>query len=346
MRDRIRTGLVLASAASLCCLVLAAGAQSATLINLSSTGGLPVKRLEIDGPHSAIEFTARFMGLSTVRGAFAAVAGTLMYDTVDVTRSTISVVIQTASINTNVPSRDQHLRSPDFFDATSFPVITFRSEGVASSGDALVVRGPLTIRGTTRTVEIPFRQLHPLSKDAWSNQRAGFQGALTIKRSDFGIRGTAFWNSEFDPGRMSIADEVEISLLISAKVNNVERWASPRADSLIVRMDAMGAAAALASFREAGPDTTDATRTVRTAILENAAVKLMQRGRFQDAAAAYDALGMVEPRRAAHAVAAAAEAHLMLGHRAVALQGFQRAAQLDSLNTVAAEYLRVLGAGR
>src|SRR5919199_1370797 len=136
-------------------------AQSPTLASLTRPTGLPVVRLEVDWPHSAVEFTVRFMGLSTVHGAFASFTGTLMYDTVDVTRSTISVVIKTASINTNVAFRDQHLRSPDFFDAESYPFITFRSERVVRTPNGALVSGPLSMHGVTRTVQIAVRQLHP-----------------------------------------------------------------------------------------------------------------------------------------------------------------------------------------
>lgn len=345
MHMRLRSPIRVVSCVIIATVVArAATAQSATLINLSANGGLPVKRLEIDWPHSAIEFSARFMGLSTVRGAFGAFEGTLMYDTVDITRSSVSVVIRASSINTNVAFRDQHLRSPDFFEVEKYPVITFRSERITRSGDGLVIRGPLTIKGTTRVVDIPFHPIHPLSKDAWSNQRTGFQGNLTVKRSDFGIRGTAFWNSEFDPGRMSIGDEVEIALLVSAKVSNVERWMNASADSLLARIDALGAGPALAAFRAAATDTAAAARAARTATLDNVAVKLMQRGRFQDAVVTYDALGALDPRGPARAIAGAGEAHLMLGHRAVAVREFGRAAQMDTLNTVASEYLRALGA--
>jgi polyisoprenoid-binding protein YceI len=345
MHTRLRSALRALSVVMTATLVArAASAQSATLINLSANGGLPVKRLEIDWPHSAIEFTSRFMGLSTVRGAFGAFEGTLMYDTVDITRSTVSVIIRTSSINTNVAFRDQHLRSPDFFEVEKYPVITFRSERITRTGDRLVIRGPLTIKATTRVVDIPFHQIHPLSTDAWANQRAGFQGNLTIKRSDYGILGTAFWNSEFDPGRMSIGDEVEISLLVSAKVSNVERWTNPSADSLLARIGALGAGPALEAFRATVTDTAPAVRGARIAVLDNAAVKLMQRGRFQDAVLVFESLAALAPRIAPQAIAGAAEAHLMLGHRAVAVREFERVAQMDSLNTVAAEYLRALGA--
>jgi polyisoprenoid-binding protein YceI len=337
--------LLPARGVALCACLLAgvAGAQSTTLVNLTANTGLPVKRLEIDWPHSALEFTVKFMGLSTVRGAFASFGGTVMLDTVDITRSTVSVLIQTASINTNVQFRDQHLKSPDFFDAEKYPLITFHSERITRTGNDLVLHGPLTMHGVTREVDIPFRQLHPIMADAWANKRTTFQGNLSVKRSDYGIKGTAFWNSEFDPGRMSISDDVDISLLVSAKVNNVDRWtANAMTDSLLTAIQTTSAAKALETFSARLADTTLAARRTRANALDMAGVKLMQSGRFQDAVAVYAFLAANAPAVAASATAAEGEAHLMLGHRDAALKSFQRAAQLDSLNTVAAEYLRTL----
>src|SRR5689334_9278466 len=151
-----------------------AQAQSATFATFKGSTGLPIQRFDIDWPHSAVEFTVRFMGLSRVRGSFSQFGGTLMYDTVDATRSTISVVIQTASVSTNTAFRDQHLKSPDFFDAEKYPVITFHSERVTRTADGALVTGPLTMHGVTRTVQIPVRRLHALSTDAWANKRVGF----------------------------------------------------------------------------------------------------------------------------------------------------------------------------
>jgi polyisoprenoid-binding protein YceI len=313
--------------------------QSPTLANLRTSTALPVKRLEVDWPHSAIEFSARFMGLSNVRGAFAEFGGTLMYDTVDVTRSTISVLIATSSINTNVAFRDQHLKSPDFFDAEKYPLITFRSSKVVRAADGFVISGPLFIHGITRTVSIPFKMLHPLRRDAWDNQRIGFQGSVTLKRSDFDIKGTAFWNSEFDPGRMSISDEITVDLLVSAKVSNVERWTNPVADSLIARFADRGAQAAMDAFLASASDTTVQARQRRRAVLENVGVKLMQRDRLDDAIVLYER-AIPTLKQPAEFESALGEAYLMRGRREDAVKQFERAVASDSTVTSAREYLR------
>jgi Ni,Fe-hydrogenase III small subunit len=248
-------------------------------------------------------------------------------------------------VSTNVAFRDQHLRSPDFFDAEQYPVITFHSERVTRTADGALVTGPLTIHGVTRTVQIPVRRLHPLSTDAWQNKRVGFEGTLTIKRSDYGIKGTAFWNSEFDPGRMSISDEVEISLLVSAKVSNVDRWTNAGADSLVASIASLGRGPALDAFRARLADTTTAARVARAQILDIASAKLMQHGDVESAVAVSELLASsaVQPATIAAALAGAAEGRLMLGQRDAAVRGFEQAAAKDEYNTVAAEYLRHLG---
>ena len=337
-----RTGFILVAA------VLGAGsamyAQSATFASLSGKSGLQVQRFDVDFPHSAIEFSVRFMGLSRVRGAFSEFTGTVMYDPADLTRSSVSIVINVGSINTNVASRDRDLKGPSFFDAEKFPRITFRSTAVKRQSDGYVMGGTLTMHGVTREVTIPFKLLHPLSKDAWGNQRIGFVGGLTVSRKEYGILGTAFWNSEFDPGRMSISDEVQIDLTLEAELNNVERWATPKGDSVLAAADQQGLAKALEQFRTAAADTTTDAGRFTEAILLTVGIKLMHRGRFADAVAAYTLATQLKPDRAA-LQAGLGEAYLLTGKRAEAIASFKRAAALSPENTVAAEYLRVLKAG-
>ena len=319
-------------------------AQSATFASLSEKSGLQVQRFDVDFPHSAIEFSVRFMGLSRVRGAFSEFTGTLMYDPADLTRSSVSIVINVASINTNVASRDRDLKGPSFFDAEKFPRITFRSTAVKRQSEGYAMSGTLTMHGVTREVTIPFKLLHALSKDAWGNQRIGFVGGLTVSRKEYGILGTAFWNSEFDPGRMSISDEVQIDLTLEAELNNVERWTTPKGDSVLAVADQQGIAKTLEQFRTAAADTTTDAGRFTEGIMLTVGTKLMHRGRFADAVAAYALAAQLKPDRSSlHA--GLGEAYLLAGKRAEAIASFKRAVALSPENTVAAEYLRVLSAG-
>jgi polyisoprenoid-binding protein YceI len=317
-------------------------AQRATFASLAGATGLTVQHYDIDWPHSAIEFTVRFMGLSKVRGAFGQFGGTLMYDTADVTRSSISVVIDASSINTNVAFRDKDLQSPNWFDVEKYPRIAFTSRAVEKTPQGFLMRGPLTMHGLTREVAIPFTELHPRQKDAWGNYRVGFVGTVSLSRKEYGILGTVFWNSEFDPGRMSVSDAVEVELTLEAEVSNVDTWDTPKGDSLRKSAESQGMAKTLDQFRVAARDTTTDAGRFTEAILSSAGTKLLHHKQFADALLVYRLAADLVPNHASmHA--ALGETYLMNGKRSEAIISFRRAAALDSTNTLAAEYLRYLG---
>ena len=318
-----------------------AQAQSATFASFVGSTGLPVQRYDIDWPHSAVEFTVRFMGLSNVRGAFSQFGGTIMYDTVDARRSTVSVVIQAKSINTNVDSRDKDLRSANFFEVEKYPLITFHSERIERTKSGFVARGPLTMHGITKPVAIAFKQSHGMMSDAWGNKRLGFLGHVSLNRKDYNILGTKFWNSEFDPGRMSISDNVDIDLNVEAEANQVEKWTAPKGDSLLSLAATQGLEKTLTDFRVAATDSTSPTFKIRGGILLTVGTKLMHRGDFKGAAQAFQLASELDPQTGwAHA--GLGEAYLMSGKKALAMESFRKAIAADSTNTVAFEYLRQL----
>ena len=318
-----------------------ATAQSATFASLNGKTGLPVQRFDIDASHSAMEFAVRFMGLSTVRGAFASFGGTLMYNPKSITESSVSVVIETKSINTNVATRDRDLRSQNFFDADKFPLITFHSERIERTKDGFVARGPLTMHGVTRPVAVRFVQIHPVSGDAWGNLRVGFVGHVSLSRKEFGILGTRFWNSEYDPGKMSISDKVDIDLTLEGELHHVGRWINPKADSVLAASATKGVNAVLAEFRAAAADTSSTIGKTSAGILSQVTAKLMHRGQYADALQAYQLAVDLRPD-AAWALAGLGEAQLMSGNKAAAVENFRKALAVDSTNTVAYEYLRHL----
>lgn len=299
---------------------------------------------DIDASHSQVGFVVRFMGMTNVRGAFADFGGTIMYTEGRPERSSVAVVIQTASINTNNATRDRDLRSPNFFAADSFPVITFRSTSVArapGAGERFVARGPLTIRGITREVEIPFVRLHAPVKDAWRNTNVGFAGTLKLNRKDFQILGTKFWNSEFDPGRMSIGDTVEVELAVEGKVDNLDLWNTPKTDSIVKSIEAGGdAAQAAARYREAARS--DSVLRVRSEpTLNVSARKLMQHGRPKDAIPLLQLSAELNPA-SPRPLVYLGRAYLQAGDRASARAQFAGAAKLDPLEVRATEALRWL----
>jgi polyisoprenoid-binding protein YceI len=167
---------------------------------------------QVDGAHSAVNLTVRHMVISKVRGRFAKWNAKLALDTGDLSRSSVEVEIDAASIDTGVADRDAHLRSADFLDAAKHPAITYRSKRVeAVSGDRLRVVGDLTIRGTAREVVLDV-EYGGQGKDPWGNPRAGFTASASINRKDFGLT----WNQALETGGVLVADRVDIEIELQA----------------------------------------------------------------------------------------------------------------------------------
>lgn len=161
----------------------------------------------IDNTHSSIEFSIRHLVIAKVRGRFTKFTGTIQLDEADITRSTVSVEIDAASIHTNEEKRDAHLRAADFLDVEKFPVMTFTSKRVERTGDDLRVTGALTIHGVTRDVVLDVEQPGTV-KDPWGNQRLAFAARGSIDRKDFGL----LWNQVLEAGGFMLGDKLEILL--------------------------------------------------------------------------------------------------------------------------------------
>ena len=184
------------------------------------------REFRIDPYHSTVGFTVPvFGGLSEVRGEFAAVDGRVLYDPAAPERSSVRVTIDAASVDTGNDGRDEHLRSADFFDVERFPTIAFESERIARDGDGFRVRGPLTIRGVTRTVDFRLRRRHaePIV-EAFGLPSIAFEGNLELDRKVFGVVGNARWNSPIvATGELAMSDTVGIQLRILAQEGEASR---------------------------------------------------------------------------------------------------------------------------
>jgi polyisoprenoid-binding protein YceI len=145
---------------------------------------------QIDPPHSSAQFSVRHMGISTVRGAFTKVSGNVQYEPSDLSKTSVDVTIDAASVDTRVEMRDNHLRSPDFFDVAKYPTLTFKSKRVELAGKGrLKVTGDLTIHGVTKTVVLDVEGPSDPIKDPKGNQHMGASATAKINRQDFGVSG-------------------------------------------------------------------------------------------------------------------------------------------------------------
>ncbi|HEV3124082.1 MAG TPA: YceI family protein [Candidatus Dormibacteraeota bacterium] len=161
----------------------------------------------IEPSHSVLEFSARHLGISTVKGSFGSFTGSLDYDEEDPTRSTGTVEVHVHSLNTRDEKRDAHLRSADFFDADNHPKATFGTREILPAGEGRYkVKGDLTIRGTTRPVELDV-ELTEVMTDPWGNTRVGVSVSGTINRTDFGLN----WNQVLEAGRLLVGEKVRIT---------------------------------------------------------------------------------------------------------------------------------------
>lgn len=167
---------------------------------------------KIDPTHSAVTFTVQHMGISKVHGRFDKFTGTVDYVPGDMKAWKTEAVIETASVNTNVEARDNHLRGADFFNVEKFPAMTFKSLKVTNvKGKTAKIHGELTLMGITKPVTLAVEGDGPV-KDPWGNERLGAVAKTTINRKDFGLG----WNKVLETGGLLVGEKVEITLEIEA----------------------------------------------------------------------------------------------------------------------------------
>jgi polyisoprenoid-binding protein YceI len=191
----------------------------ALLLAFAAVSRAAVTTWEFDPVHSKPTFTIRHL-FGMVPGHFNGFSGTVKLDEDKIVNSSVEVTIQTASISTDNEKRDQHLRSPDFFDAAKYPTITFRSTKVepAKTKDVYEVTGDLTIRDVTRPVVVQVQVLG-IGPDPFNpnGKRAGFIASTTINRLDYGVK----WNKTLDNGGTLLGDEVKIEFPVEAATRSL-----------------------------------------------------------------------------------------------------------------------------
>jgi polyisoprenoid-binding protein YceI len=180
-----------------------------TAVQTAPVGAKTVWKL--DPAHTLVEFSAKHLMISTVKGRIAGVEGAIYIDESQPFNSYVEANLDAATLDTRVEPRDQHLRSADFLDVEKFPQIKFRSTDIQGDEQNFKLIGDLTIRGVTRpiTLDVTFEGQ---TKDPWGGERLGFSATGKIDRRDFGLT----WNVLLESGGLTVSNEVKIQVEVEA----------------------------------------------------------------------------------------------------------------------------------
>jgi polyisoprenoid-binding protein YceI len=165
-----------------------------------------------DQAHSAANFSIKHMMISNVTGSFGKVTGTVKYDGKHLDKAKIDATVDISSVNTREEHRDQHLKSPDFFDVAKYPTMTFKSTSIEPGTDGFKIHGDLTIHGVTKPVVLNAEPLSPAVK-AHGATHIGTSATTKINRKDFGLS----FNKTLDNGGAMVGDDVTITLDVDLK---------------------------------------------------------------------------------------------------------------------------------
>ncbi|HEY0715624.1 MAG TPA: YceI family protein [Polyangia bacterium] len=176
---------------------------------LAFSGSASAADWVIDPAHSTAEFGVKHMMLTTVKGHFEKVAGTVNLDEKDPTKSSVEVKIDANSINTREPNRDKHLRSADFFDVAKHPELVFKSTKIEKAGkDKYKVTGDFTMRGVTKPIVLQVNAPNKELKNPWGVPTRAVTATGKINRKDWGLE----WNKALEAGGVLVGDEVALDI--------------------------------------------------------------------------------------------------------------------------------------
>jgi polyisoprenoid-binding protein YceI len=166
---------------------------------------------KLDATHTSVEFSAKHLMITTVKGRIADVEGTIEIDEKNPKNSSVEAVLKAASIDSRTTQRDDHLRSGDFLNVEKFPEIRFRSTKIEGGREEFKLTGDLTIRDVTKpiTLDVTFEGE---TKDPWGGERAGFSAKGKFDRRDFGLT----WNQVLEAGGVAVGNEIKINVEVEA----------------------------------------------------------------------------------------------------------------------------------
>ncbi|SDC33235.1 YceI family protein [Actinokineospora iranica] len=182
---------------------------------LTQIPGFVAGTWDIDPVHSDVGFTVRHMVVSKVKGRFDGVSGHIV-TTEDPAAASVEVAIDLSTVNTFNEQRDGHLKSADFFDVATHPVMTYRATGVRESGDGYVLDGELTLKGVAKVVPLRF-ELNGFGPDPYGGTRVGFSGSAELNRKDFGVNFEGVQN-----GIAVVGDKISVHIELEAVLRQPE----------------------------------------------------------------------------------------------------------------------------
>ncbi|MEX2110421.1 MAG: YceI family protein [Gemmatimonadaceae bacterium] len=179
---------------------------------MSATAEAPTKGTvrtawKLDPAHTLVEFSAKHMMITTVKGRIVDVEGSIYTDEKDPKNSSVEVTLKGATLDTRNDQRDQHLRSGDFLNVEKFPEIRFRSTSIEGNKDEFKLTGDLTIRDVTREVTLDV-EYHGQNRDPWGGERVGFSASGKIDRREFGL----LWNQALETGGVLVGNDIKINI--------------------------------------------------------------------------------------------------------------------------------------
>lgn len=166
---------------------------------------------KIDPSHTLVEFSAKHMMITSVKGRITDVEGTIYTDEKNPSNSSVEATLKATSLDTRTDQRDQHLRSADFLNVEQFPTITFKSTRITGDKEHFKLTGEVTIKDVTRelTLDVDYEGR---TKDPWGGERVGFSAKGKIDRRDFGL----VWNQTLETGGLLVGNDIKIGIEVEA----------------------------------------------------------------------------------------------------------------------------------
>ncbi len=180
-----------------------------TAVQAAPTGAKTVWKL--DPAHTLVEFSAKHLMISTVKGRIAGVEGSILLDEKEPFNSTVEVTLDAKTLDTRIEQRDQHLRSGDFLDVEKFPVIKFNSTDIQGDEQNFKLTGDLTIRDITRPITLDVTY-EGRTKDPWGGERVGFSATGKLDRRAYGLT----WNVVLETGGLTVGNDIKIQIEVEA----------------------------------------------------------------------------------------------------------------------------------